>query len=101
MRKWADYCISAVRYSDAPRHIIRAKVHEDKGDTIGEAEEWTRLEIVKKIENGRTFVTIFKTENGKWRKGEDVHVIEIRGKKYIRTDKNEIEEDNLGSLPEF
>ncbi|GAI66234.1 unnamed protein product, partial [marine sediment metagenome] len=49
----------------------------------------------------RSFVTIFKSEDGEWKRGEDVHIIEVKGKKYIRTDKNEIDEDNLGELPEL
>lgn len=43
-----------------------------------------------------------KNEDGtKWEKGEKVNVISRNGKQYLRTDKNEIEEDNLGNLPEY
>lgn len=101
MEKWADYCISAISYSENPKHIKEAKVHEDKGDRIGPGEIWSRSGIVSNIESGRSFVTILKSEDGKWKRGEDVHIIEVEGKKYIRADKNEIEEDNLGELPEL
>ncbi len=101
MEKWADYCISAVSYSGEPKHIKEAKVHEDRGDTIGSGEIWSRFKIVLNIESGHSFTTILRTEDEKWERGEDVHIIEVKGKKYIRTDKNEIEEDNLGELPEL
>ena len=101
MEKWADYCISAVTYSEDPKHIKEAKVHEDRGDTIEPSKIWSRSEIVSNIESGHSFITILRTEDEKWKRGEDVHIIEVKGEKYIRTDKNEIEEDNLGDLPEF
>jgi len=99
MEKWADYCISAVNYSEDPKHIKEAKVHQDEGDTIGPGKIWSRSQIVSSIESGHSFITILRSEDGKWKRGEDVHVIKVNGKKYIRTDKNEIEEDNLGDLP--
>ncbi len=36
--------------------------------------------------------------DGVWVVGEDVHVVDDR---YLRTDANDIPEDNLGNLPEF
>ena len=50
MAKWADYCISAVRYNAEHTHIVKVKVHIDSGDTIGTATEWTRSEVVTAIE---------------------------------------------------
>ena len=29
MTKWADYCISAVRYDEDETHIVKVKVHAD------------------------------------------------------------------------
>ena len=100
MEKWADYCISAVSYTEDPKHISKAKVHKDKGEEIGTGETWNRSQIVSSIESGDSFITIYKSDN-KWKRGNDVHIIEVKGKKYIRTDRNATEEDNLGDLPEF
>lgn len=100
MAKWADYGISAVRYNTEHSHIDKVKVHEDTGETIGDAVEWARTKVVAQLEAGTTFVTILKKE-GKWTKGQDVHVVEVNGAKYIRTDKNKTAKDNLGNLPEF
>lgn len=101
MEEWADYCISAVRYNAEQTHILRAEVHEDKGDTIGIAVEQTRSEVVSAIESGKSFVTILRGADNKWKKGQDVHVIIVNGVKYIRTDRNPRASDNLENLPEF
>ena len=101
MTKWTDYCISAVRYDEDETHIIKVKVHVDNGDTIGDSSEWKREKVVSEIEGGTTFVTIFKGADGKWKKGQDVHIVKVNEKKYIRTDKNSRASDNLENLPEF
>jgi len=101
MDKWADYSISEVRYNTEHTHIEKAKVHEDKGDKMGGAVEWTRSQIVVAIENGKSFVTILRNASNNWGKGEDLRIITINSTKYIRTDANSTAADNLGELPEF
>jgi hypothetical protein len=101
MTKWADYCISAVRYNSEHTHIVKVKVHVDSGDQIGSPTEWPRSEVVFAIENRKTFVTITRSSDGKWSKGEDVRIITVGGVKYLRTDANSKASDNLGNLPEF
>lgn len=101
MEKWADYGISKVRYDSEQTHIVKVQVHEDKGDTFGAAAEWPRSRVVSAIERGTTFVTILKGADGKWQKGQDVHIITVDGVKYIRTDQNRRASDNLENLPEF
>jgi len=101
MDKWADYGISRVRYNKERTHIEKVEVWEDKGDSLSGPEVWSRLQVVSTIDEGKTFVTVPRTGEGKWRKGEDVRVITIRGSKYIRTDRNETAKDNLGNLEEF
>jgi len=101
MAKWADWLISAVRYDEDHSRIVRVRAHLDKGDTVGRAEEQTRAQVVGRIEDGKTYCTILKRDGGKWRRGEDVHVVTIDGEKFIRTDANRVSRDNLGELPEF
>ena len=101
MEKWADFGISHVRYDDEEIHIVRVKVGQDKGETLGPAEEWSRQQVVSAIEQGKTFVTILKGSDGKWQKGQDVHIITVNKVKYIRTDQNRETSDNLENLPEF
>jgi len=102
MAKWADYLISEKSYDSDRKHIERLKVHKDLGDEVGSSSIWKRKEVVDKIESGFDFCTILKNpKNEKWKKGADVHVIKVNKKKYLRTDSNNVEKDNLGDLPEF
>lgn len=102
MAKWADYLISGVRYSEGTKNYIsNLRVHEDKGDKVGASFELSKEEIVNKINSKYTFVTILKTKDGEWAKGEDVRVYSRNRNSYLRTDSNSIEADNLGELPEF
>jgi hypothetical protein len=101
MTKWADYGISAVRYSATRKHIDKVRVHADNGDTIGTGVEGARSDVISALKRGSTFVTILKSSDDKWKKGASVHIFTVRGTEYIKTVDNGKEEDNLGSLPEF
>ena len=101
MAKWADYLISAVRYNNNHTHIDQVKVHEDLDDKVGSAKIYERKDIVNAIDNGTTFVTIYKGDDNNWKKGQKVFVVTINDKKYIKTVENRKEEDNLENLPEF
>lgn len=101
MSKWADYCISAVRYNPEHTHIVKVRVCQDLGEQLGNSTEWMRSEVVTSIGQGKSFVTIYKNADGKYNKGEDVRVVAVTAVKYIRTDANSKAADNLGNLPEF
>lgn len=99
--KWADYVITQAKFKEDRMHILAVKLREDKGEEIGSSErEWKRGDVVNSIESGKTFVTVSKIGSD-WKMGEDVHIVEVNNAKFIRTDKNQKEEDNLGELPEF
>lgn len=101
MGKWADYLISAVRYNEEETHIDKVRCHEDQGESAGASQDISRSTVVSRIEGGNTFVTIIKTTDGKWKRGEDVRIIKVDGEKFIRTDANARKADNLGNLPRF
>lgn len=101
MEKWADYGIEEKRMDSTNSHIEKVKVRPDNGDTLGQISIWKREKIVSKLEDGTTFVTILKNDKGNYNKGENVEIVSVKGKKYIRTDKNDTEKDNLGELPDF
>jgi hypothetical protein len=100
MAKWADYCIDRVRYNEKHSHIIKVEAMPDNGDKLGAKTEFTRAGVVAKIEGETTFVTVTQ-KDGKYSKGENVRIVKINGEKYIRTDQNQTESDNLGELPEY
>ena len=102
MVKWADYAITRVKPKDDGIHILAVKVRIDTGDKLIDETEWTREQVVKAIENGKRFVTApFIKKKSLWVRGEEIHIIEVNKKKFIRTDKNKEGKDNLGELPEF
>jgi hypothetical protein len=101
MAKWADYVITEVRFNAKHTHIDKVRAREDNGESLGSAQEYARQDVVKAINNGTTYVTAFKSNDGKWQKGEDVFVIKIDGTAYIKTKKDDTAKDNLDNLPEF
>jgi hypothetical protein len=101
MAKWADFLISAVKYNEERTHIERVRVHEDNGVNVGAPVNSSRLTGVSNIKSGYSYVTIYKTTENKWKKGEDVRIIKVGNEEFIRTDANQTAADNLGDLPEY
>jgi len=99
MAKWADYVIVEVRKDEGI--IDKVKAFRDFGNELKDKKIFSKEQIIKKIEGGYSFCTATKNQNGKYQRGEDVHVVEVDGEKYIRTDRNDKPADNLGNLPEF
>ena len=60
--------------------------------------ECTKDEMIKFINQNPNSAQTKYLRNGYWRTGEDIRVI---NNKYLRTDANKIEKDNLGELPEY
>jgi hypothetical protein len=78
------------------------RAYKDNGESLESRDDYPRRSIVKAIDSdGISFVTAFKGNDGKWKKGEDVFVIEIGGDKYIKTKRDRTTKDNLDNLPEF
>ncbi len=99
MVKWADYLISAVRYKDDIINAVLTRVDND-GDSVARATTIiSRQNLIHYLEQGKTFVTIYK--NGAWKKGEDISVHEVNGHKYVKTNPNNTQDDNLGKLGSF
>jgi hypothetical protein len=98
---WADYLISAVRYNSKRTHIDMVRCHKGEDKPIDAGQDISRETVVSEIEARKSFVTIVKGSDGKYRRGEDVRIIVVTGVKYIRTDANSLGADNLGNLAEF
>lgn len=49
MAKWADYCISAVRFNSQHTHIDKVRTHPDNGDSIGSSSDYARQDVVAAI----------------------------------------------------
>lgn len=101
MEKWADYGISAVRFNDSGTIIDKVKVHKDKGNAMGDAELWSREQIILALESEYTFITIFNQNQGIWSEGKEVNIVQVNGNKYIRTDSDQAHSDHLDNLPKL
>jgi len=51
------------------------------------------------MDNRYSFCTITKGGDGQWRKGARVNIVTVMGVRYLRTDADYTESDNLGALP--
>jgi hypothetical protein len=101
MSKWADYCISAVRFNATHTHIDTVETRQDNGDTIGKAYHEPRQTVIANLKANYSYVTIFKNREGKWEKGQSVYIIKVHGTEFIKTVDNGKAVDNLDNLPEF
>ncbi len=105
MAKWADYLVSAVRYttSQNTRYISHLKVHLDNGESVGTASTMDRDTVIKLLGGGTTFSTIYKkaATDTNWSLGKKIEVYTLNSKKFIKTVSNNKEEDNLEELPDF
>lgn len=101
MASWGDYAITAVRYNHDDTRIKKVE-RKEVTDILTNTEKVSRSKVVESIESGHDHTTAIKNpKTGKWSLGDEVHILEIHGEKFIRTDQNNTEEDNLGDLPTF
>ena len=100
MTKWADFLISAVRYSKDHKFITEVKGHEDKDDSLGQEMIVDRATVADNVKKGRKYMTVYSAGNN-WRKGNMVRSFILDGEVFIRSDKNKVGRDNLGTLPQF
>ncbi len=97
-----EYWVSHIRKND--KHIKQVKAFLNTVEGIKNPVLFNRDEIVKSIEeeNDEWYTCVLKNKKkGKriWQKGPKIHTIEIKADKYIRTDRNKKDSDNLGELP--
>lgn len=101
LQKWADYLISAVKTNPNRPCVDTLEVHSDLGNMVCQTEILTRIDVIANIKKGVTYSTVFRTAMGKWRKGEDVYLVTVDGKEFLRTDKKSIAQDQFESVPEL
>lgn len=99
MGKWADYLVSAVRYSKESngKIISYLKVHQDLYKSVGEGTTWTRDEVIYALKSGKTFSTIFRNETGLWEKGSLIKM-NNDGDNLIITDSMFSKQDHLAGV---
>jgi hypothetical protein len=101
MEKWADFCITGVRYHPPRTAIREVEIRDDNGSGLSAPRRVTREAVVDAIDRGSTFVTAYRGPTGQFQRGEDVRVVDLPPGRYIRTDRNRVQRDNLDNLPEY
>ncbi len=96
----ADYGITGVKYTSIGKHIEWAKVGKLTGSSFGMRENWLRTKVISELENGKIFITVLK-QGDRLKKGLEISIVTVNGKKYIRTDNENKASDNLKDVPEF
>ena len=97
-----EYWVSHVKIED--NHIQQVKAFLNTIEGLKNPNLYNREEIIKLIDekDDEWYTCVLKDKiTGKrvWTKGAQIHTLEIDGKKYIRSDENKTESDNLGELP--
>ncbi len=101
MSERADYYIEKVRYTKDHSRIIWVSVREDNSKKLGGAYNMVRERIMKLMHDGKQFMTIFRNDEGKYRKGQRIQLISVKGNEFIRTDPEQADKDKLEDLPEY
>lgn len=101
MAKWADYLISEVRYSPDHRRILQVKQHKDLDGEVGEGEIVDVSNVASNLKKGKSYMTVHNGSSETWKRGEKIRGFVVEGEYHIRTDKNKVNQDNLGLLNEF
>jgi hypothetical protein len=101
MGEKADFYIEKVRYSKDRTRILRVSVREDSGTKLTKAFDMDRDKVIGLILEGKQFMTIFRNDTGKYRKGQLVVISEVNGRSFIRTDEHHVKYDQLDRVPEY
>ena len=101
MVKWAEYLISEVRYSPDHHRILQVKQHKDLDGEVGEGEIVEFAQVASNLKKGISYMTIHNGNSDSWKVGEKIRGFLVDGEYHIRTDKNKVNQDNLGMLNEF
>lgn len=90
-----QYYIVGVRYNQ--RHTI-SRVRILQGNQLWEE---SKAFVLLGFASGYLIKTAFRGKDGKWHEGAVVQKFVKNGYAYLKTCPNNIDEDNLGELPEF
>lgn len=101
MAERADYYVEKVRYNKGHTKIIWVSVREDNGTKLSNAYNMVRKRMVHLLSEGKQFMTIFRNPEGKYRRGQKLSVVKVKGIPYLRTDLETVENDLLDNVQEY
>jgi hypothetical protein len=98
---WGDCAIYSVHRDTRRKYIWDVRACPVVNGRFGNERQISSPALINEILSGKKFVTTYKGPDEQYHLGEDVCVVKVNGEYYLRTDPNEITEDNLGELPEY
>ena len=100
MIKWADYGISHIDMDKDNKHIKTVRIHVHPKPEYVDIKHYdlSRDFVIKRWDENYSIVTI-RQIGSTWINGDEVHVIDTRTGRFIRTDGNQTTTDNLENLP--
>ena len=103
MAKWADFGITHKRMNKQNTHIDKVKVFPNPDEQVDPVVEvkFSRSEVIDRLRQGTTFITVYKDSEGRYRRGETVRTVLINKIEFIKTLDDKTIKDNLGELPDF
>ncbi len=100
--QWTRYVITAKHYDSQRNRIESVQVREYSNGRLSDAKVFSRQQVLNLIDSKEKFVTAtWSNAQNHWVLGEDVRPVQGKYDRYLRTDNNQTEADNLGNLPEF
>lgn len=93
-----DYYVSAVKYNSDDTHIATLRVHEMGINGLKNPVNLTRPQVIELINKRKTFCTMTKAADGKWKEGAKLEVVQVTTD-YLKTKKDSSTKDNLENLP--
>lgn len=97
----SEYWVSHKRMNDSETRIVKVKAMKRTEEGLESPKVFNRTDIIESLENDNYWYTCSQKNESTWTRKEEIHIIELNGERLIRTDRNEIKEDNLGELPSF
>ncbi|CAG0967577.1 hypothetical protein METP2_01194 [Methanosarcinales archaeon] len=91
----ADNYISKVLYQQNRQIIDRVEVYENKGQSLSAPIEMLRSTLYQRLQNGRSFSTMTKGEDGNWRVQENV----VISGQFLKIKNDLSSQDDLGNIP--
>ena len=100
--QWRKIAITGRRMNAKGTHIEQVE-YRDVGENVSAAKYCDRKAMIKFIdENGdEAAATAYKNDAGRWAAGADVFVIQMKTDRFLKTDRDGTERDNLDKLPTF
>jgi hypothetical protein len=95
-----EYWVSHKRINQEETRIERVMAMMVTVNGLSLPLAYDRKDVIQGIQKGDNWCTCLQKDES-WIINAEIHVVEVDGEYFIRTDGNNIKSDNLGELPEF